>query len=96
MKMLMVVGPEGREEELRSLLAEHAVHAYSELREVLGEGATGPRRGTRIWPGRSVLLFAVMPEGRVPALASALKQWAAQLPPGEGVRAFSLPAESLL
>ena len=96
MKMLMVIGPEGREEEQRALLTGQGVHAYSELREVLGEGATGPHRGTRIWPGRSVLLFAVLPEARIPELSAALKAWAAGLPPAEGVRAFSLPAEEVL
>jgi hypothetical protein len=96
MKMLMIIGPQEREDELRTLLSAHAVHAYSELREVLGEGTTGPHLGTRIWPGRSVLLFAVLPEEQIDGLILALKTWAAGLPPAEGVRAFAVPAETIL
>ena len=58
MKMLMIICPENRQEEVRALVGEHAVHAYSEIPGVLGEGETGKHLGTRTWPGRSALMKA--------------------------------------
>ena len=44
MKMLMIVCPENRREEVRALIAQHDVHSYSEIPNVLGEGKTGKRK----------------------------------------------------
>ncbi len=38
MKMLMIICPEERQEEVRALIGKHDVHSYSEIANVLGEG----------------------------------------------------------
>lgn len=37
MKMVMIICPENRNEELRELIAKHDIHAYTELKEITGE-----------------------------------------------------------
>ena len=93
MKMLLVICPDFRRSDVRGLIAKHDVHAYSELQEVTGEGVTGKRLGTRVWPEKSILIFTVVPDDKKDALLSALKHCATQLYPGEGLRAFVLPVE---
>ncbi len=93
MKMLLVICPDFRQSDIRSLIASHDVHAYSELRDVTGEGATGKRMGTRIWPEKSILIFTVISDDKKDALLSEMKRFATQLYPGEGLRAFVLPVE---
>ena len=96
MKMLVLIGPEGRETELRELVARHSVHAYSEFRNVTGEGATGRHMGTSVFPGRSVVIFTVVPADRLAGLKAALEEFQKGLYAGEGVRAFVLPVEEML
>lgn len=96
MKMVMVICPEGRREEIRSLIARHEVHAFSELGPVVGEGATGKHLGTDVWPGRSVLVFTVISDEKKRELLDALKACRDSLYPGEGLKAFTLPVEELL
>lgn len=96
MKMMMIACPEGREGDVRELIARHDVHAYSEFRDMTGEGSTGKRLGSPAWPGRSVLIFTVVPAGKIAELMAALKSFQGQLYPGEGLRAFVLPVEDAL
>lgn len=94
--MLILIGPEERVEDLRALLAGHGVHAYSELPQVLGEGATGRHMNSHVWPGQSRLLFVVAEDAKIAELETALSVFVKTLRPGEGVRAFVLPVETLL
>lgn len=96
MNMLMVICPEARQEEVRELIARHDVHAYSEIAGVLGEGKTGKKLGDRFFPEKSVLIFTVVPEPKQAELVAALRDCAKRLFPGEGMRVFALPAESLV
>ena len=96
MKMLMIACPEGREADVRDLIARHDVHAYSEFRDMTGEGATGKRLGSPAWPGRSVLIFTVVPAEKIVELMASLKAFQEKLYPGEGLRAFVLPVEDAL
>ena len=96
MKMLMLIGPEGRETDLRELVSRHSVHAYSEFRNVTGEGATGRHLGTSVFPGRSVVIFTVVPADKLTELQEALADFRATLYADEGVRAFVLPVEEIL
>ena len=79
MKMLMIVCPENRQEEVRAIIAKHEVRGYSEIQNVLGEGATGKHLGTHVWPGKSVLVFTVV--------AAAKKDELVQAQAGQAVRA---------
>ena len=96
MKMLMIVCPEGRRDDMRALIARHDVHAYSEIENVTGEGETGKKLGSRVFPDRSALIFTVVSEEKEHELVSALRHCAAELYPGEGMSAFVLPAEKVI
>ena len=96
MKMLMIICPEARQDEVRELIARHDVHAYSELGNVLGEGKTGKKMGTHVWPEKSVLIFTVVDEQKSKELLASLKDYSVKLFKEEGLRAFVLPAESAI
>ncbi len=95
MKMLMIVCPENRQEEVRALIARRNVHSYSEIPNVLGEGKTGKHLGTHTFPGKSVLVFTVVAAAKKDELVQALKDYQAGLFEGEGLRVFALPVESV-
>ena len=95
MKMLMIICPENRQQEVRDLIAHHNVHSYSEIPNVLGEGKTGKHLGTHIWPGKSVLVFTVVASAKKDELVQSLKEYHETLLDGEGLRVFALPVESL-
>ena len=94
--MLMIVCPEGREEEVRRLIARHEVHAYSEVRDVAGEGQTGLHMGNRVFPGSSAIIFTVVPAEKKQELLAALREYAKSLYPSEGMRTFVLPVEEMV
>lgn len=96
MKMLILIGPEGREGDLRRLIENHHVHAYSEFRGVIGEGATGRHLGTPVFPGKSVMIFTVVEDPKLQELRAAVEAFRGTLYPEEGVRAFVLPVEEML
>jgi len=96
MKMLMIVCPERNAEDIRELIGAYNVHSYSELHDVTGEGEKGKRFGTRVWPGKSVVIFTVVPERKKDELIEALKTCEQRLMPEESMRAFVLPVEEVI
>ena len=96
MKMLLIIGPRERHEELIRLIDTAGVHAYTELTQVTGEGLTGKKLGTSEWPDRSTLLFSIVPDDRLTALKASLKKFKTVLYPEEGLRVFVLPVEEEL
>jgi hypothetical protein len=96
MKMLMIVCPKSRQDDVTQLLEGHGVHAYSEIPEIIGEGKTGKKLGTHAFPEKSSLVFTVVPEEKKLELVAALKHCATTLYPDEGMRAFVLPIESVV
>jgi nitrogen regulatory protein PII len=93
MKMLMIVCPESNAEELRDLFSKHDIHAYSTIHDVTGEGEKGKKLGTRIWPGKSMIVFTVLPRDKERELLDAIKECKRNLLPEEGMHAFVLPVE---
>ena len=93
MKMLMVVCPERNADEIRELISKYDIHSYSELHDVTGEGEKGKKLGTRVWPGKSIVIFTVLSDGKKDALLGALKECRGNLLPEEGMHAFVLPVE---
>lgn len=96
MKMLMILCPNSRVDEVRKLIDEHHVHGYSEMLDVRGAGISGKHLGTRAWPGASALVFSVAEESKVDELAEAVGELAGRCSPEEGVRAFVLPVERMI
>ena len=95
MKMLMIICPENRQQEVRAIIAKHDIRGYSEIQNVLGEGTTGKHLGTHTWPGKSVLVFTVVASAKKDELVQALKEYNESLFEGEGLRVFALPVESI-
>ena len=96
MNMLLIICSEARQEDVRNLIHQHGVHAYTEMTNVLGEGHTGPKLGTHFHSQKSVLLFLVMEEAKEAELLAELRAFQAGLYPGESLRAFLLPASEAL
>ncbi len=96
MKLLMIIGPEDRRGEILALVEKQGVRSFTELPQVMGEGLTGKRLGTHAWPGRSMLLFTVVPDAKKDELVAALKDCQKRLFPDEGLKAFVMPAEEAL
>ncbi len=96
MKMLMIICPEKNADDIRNLIAAYDVHSYSEMHDVTGEGEKGKRFGTRIWPGKSMVIFTVVPEHKKDELIVALKECEKTLLPEESMRAFVLPVEEVI
>ena len=96
MKLLMVICPEGRRDQVAAMMEKHEVHSFTELPQAFGEGVTGKRFGTHVWPGKSVLVFTVVADEKKDELVAALKECQKDLFPDEGMKAFVLPAEEAL
>ena len=96
MKMIMIICPKSREEEINTLIARHDIHAYSAIRHVVGTGKTGRKMDTHVWPGTSTLIFAILDDAKSEELFAALKVFERDLLAGEGLRAFILPIESMI
>lgn len=58
-----------------------------------GHGLTGPREGTRAWPGEVTVFTTVVTDDLAPPLAAALREESRTLPPGERLHVAVLPVE---
>ena len=96
MKLLMVICPEERRDQVTALVEKHGIRSFTELPQVVGEGATGKRLGTHVWPGKSLLLFTVVTDEKKDELVVALRDCQKRLFPGEGMKVFVLPAEEAI
>ncbi len=72
MKMLFVVYEAGIDEDLRGVLEEARVPAYTKLTNAIGTGRKGHRFGTQIWPGTNNLLWIALPDEDVVGLVKRL------------------------
>ncbi|MDD2240674.1 MAG: hypothetical protein PHI93_08455 [Kiritimatiellae bacterium] len=95
MKMLMTICPEHRREEICKLISQSGIHTYSVIPNVLGKGTTGKHLGTHTWPGKSDLVFTVVPTAEIEKLIAALKNYHDSLYESEGLRVFALPVEAI-
>jgi hypothetical protein len=75
MKMVMIVVDEARKEELEVVLERAGVAGYTELSRASGRGSTGPRLGSRAFPGTSAVIFSILPRGRLAGLAATLREF---------------------
>jgi nitrogen regulatory protein PII len=96
MKMLMIICPDNRREDVHNVLHQHGVQGFSEMEGIKGEGKTGKHFGTHTWPMESVMLLTVVPDDKAQALIEAMKECSKRLFPEEGMRAFLMPVEEAI
>ena len=75
------------------VLKQEQATGYTCVQEACGEGASGPRQGTRAFPGQTALFFSVVPPERYEGLLRALKSRAASMPDGERLHVSTLGVE---
>jgi hypothetical protein len=68
MKLLMIIVDTECREELEVLLRRNDIHAYTEIPNTHGVGATGTRMGSRAHPETSSIFFTVVEDGMVEGL----------------------------
>ncbi len=69
------------------------VSGHTRFGPAQGHGLTGPREGTRAWPGEVTAFTTVVPDALASRLATALKAESEALPPGERLHVAVLPVE---
>lgn len=69
------------------------VAGHTRFAHATGHGLTGPREGTRAWPGEITVFTAVVPLTLAPRVLTALQAEAHALPPGERLHVAALPVE---
>lgn len=75
MKLLMLIVDEAKKEELEVFLQRAGVTGYTELPHALGVGTTGQRLGSRAYPKTSAVIFTVLEETTLIALANDIKTY---------------------
>lgn len=96
MKMLVVIGPHSREQEIRDAIRAHGATSFAEIPEVLRQGQTTGTLGTPAYPGSSRLVFSMVDDAQLKAAVDALRELRSRMYPAERLRACAIPAESLL
>ena len=96
MKLLLILAPTECLEEIEALVRERDIRAYTEFRDLHGEGETGGRLGNRAFPGTSSVLMTVIPSDQVKGLTDQLAEFASRPENCDPIRVFAMPAEQLL
>jgi hypothetical protein len=91
MKLLMLIVPREARDDAEAALEAAGALGFTEVPGVYGDGATGPRFGSRTAPGVSDLVFAAVEEAQVEPVRRAL----AAIPRAGRVHAFVIPAQEL-
>lgn len=101
MRMLMIIMKESIEEEIRKVLRENHVAAFTEMHEATGQGEAGITMNSLSWPGFHNVIFAALSEPEAGQVIAALekyrdhlaaRQHGAKIP----LRVFSLPCEMVV
>ncbi len=95
MKMVFVVYEAGIDEDLRGVLDEAKIAAYTKLMNATGTGHKGHRFGTQIWPGTNNLLWIALPDGDVAELVKRLDDLKASYVKAPALQVFVSPVEML-
>ena len=96
--MLWIVYNTSCDSEIRELLRDREVRAFSQIPKLYGQGDTGVVDGSWICPGHNSGIFTVLPDEEADALAQEVKALATQSG-GCGcvpIRAFLLPCEQVV
>lgn len=91
MKLLMLIVPREARDDAEAALEAAGALGFTEVPGVYGEGATGPRFGSRTAPGVSDLVFAALENDQVDRVRRSL----AAIPRAGRIHAFLVPAQEL-
>jgi hypothetical protein len=78
LNMLMIVAESEHRERIESALVDHEALGFTEIPTVYGSGRTGPRLGSRAFPGQSSIIFTVGEEEKVSELIDAIHRSCAE------------------
>ena len=92
MKMLVLTYSGADPHVVSAQLNDAGVPGHTCLEGARGHGLTGPRAGTRAWPGDVTVCFSVVDDALAGVAATRCR--AAQLPPGERLHVAVLPVDS--
>ena len=92
MKMLVLTYSGAEPDRVSALLDGAGVPGHTCFERGHGHGLTGPRAGTRAWPGEVTVCFSVVDDAVAEAAATCCR--AAELPPGERLHVAVLPVDS--
>jgi hypothetical protein len=92
MKMLVLTYSGAGPGRVATLLDEAGVPGHTCFEGGRGHGLTGPRAGTRAWPGTVTMCFSVVEDAVAGVAATRCRT--AQLPPGERLHVAVLPVDS--
>jgi hypothetical protein len=92
MKMLVLTYSGSDPSLVSALLDEAGVPGHTCLEGGRGHGLTGPRAGTRAWPGQVTVCFSVVDDALAEVTAGCCRT--AQIPPGERLHVAVLPVDS--
>jgi hypothetical protein len=92
MKMLVLTYGGADPARITTLLDEAGVPGHTRLDGGHGHGLSGPRAGTRAWPGDVTVCFSVVEDALADAVSAGCR--AADLPPGERLHVAVLPVDT--
>jgi hypothetical protein len=92
MKMLVLTYSGADPAWASALLDAAGVPGHTRLDGGHGHGLTGPREGTRAWPGTVSVCFSVVEDGLAETAAAHCRN--AEIPPGERLHVAVLPVTS--
>jgi hypothetical protein len=93
MRMLLIVYSGPRNDLVPALLNQFQVRGWTRLGHAQGAGTSGPRTGTRAWPGESQVYFTVVDDAMVRHLSAAMRDKKADALPGESIHVATMPVE---
>lgn len=92
-KLIIAIIDEGIRDDVLEQLQARGVEHYTLQTGVEGVGETGPRHGTRIWPGRNDMFLIVVPGPDVDPLIDAMHELRDSYPITPGMRFIITEAE---
>ncbi len=94
MTLLFLSYAGARPDRIAGRLDAEGVAGHTRFAHATGHGLTGPREGTRAWPGEVTVFTTVVPATEAPRLLEALRAESLTLPRGERLHVAALPVET--